>query len=77
MKALSIEPSFELKGPIETELVYCDFSNIQVSEEFSHGLPNAKTGGACHGVSFFYGTRIDGRGLSNFLECNSSFYASW
>lgn len=73
MKALSIEPSFELKGPIETELVYCDFSNIQVSEEFSHGLPNAKTGGACHGVSFFNGTRIDGRGLSNVLNAIAHF----
>lgn len=60
-----------LKGNIDGEIVNHDFSNIEVGEQFGNGNKNAKTGQACLGVSFFNGTRIDGRGLSNFLNISA------
>lgn len=77
MQAKEAEKAFKsdkrdvLEGEIDAELVYYDFSDIQVEDDFSNGDKNAKTGPACHGVSFFNGTRIDGRGLSNGLNATA------
>ena len=35
---------------------------------FAHGDPNARTAPACHGVAFFNGTPVDGRGLTEMLH---------
>lgn len=52
-----------VSGSIESELVYVDFSDIQVDPDFAYGRQDAFTVSACHGVSFFAGTPVDGPGM--------------
>lgn len=72
-KAFGKDEGVIVEGKIDTGLVYHDFSNIKVDEEYAHGDPNARTWSACHGVAFFNGTRIDGRGLSDVLNASAKF----
>jgi neutral ceramidase len=69
-KALSIindsENAFEINGEIKSLLIYDDFGKIDVNEEFSNGLKNAKTFPSTHGLAFFQGT-VEGPGINNFL----------
>lgn len=52
-----------LKSEIDYELIYVDFSNVKVDPEFANGREDAETDSACHGVSFFSGTPVDGPGM--------------
>ncbi|MFW1736137.1 neutral/alkaline non-lysosomal ceramidase N-terminal domain-containing protein [Acinetobacter sp. ULE_I001] len=51
-----------LQGGIDAVLSYVDLSQVDVPSEFSQGIQGAKTSAACHGVGFFGGTPIDGKG---------------
>ncbi|MEK7739199.1 MAG: neutral/alkaline non-lysosomal ceramidase N-terminal domain-containing protein, partial [Pseudomonadota bacterium] len=51
-----------LQGSIDAVLSYVDLSQVDVPSEFSQGIHGAKTSAACHGVGFFGGTPIDGKG---------------
>lgn len=51
-----------LQGSIDAVLSYVDLSQVDVPSEFSQGIQGAKTSAACHGVGFFGGTPIDGKG---------------
>ncbi|MDN5432518.1 MAG: neutral/alkaline non-lysosomal ceramidase N-terminal domain-containing protein [Acinetobacter sp.] len=51
-----------LQGSVDAVLSYVDLSQVDVPSEFSQGIQGAKTSAACHGVAFFGGTPIDGKG---------------
>ncbi|WP_336953385.1 neutral/alkaline non-lysosomal ceramidase N-terminal domain-containing protein [Acinetobacter sp. AS167] len=51
-----------LQGGIDAVLSYVDLSQVDVPSEFSQRIQGAKTSAACHGVGFFGGTPIDGKG---------------
>ncbi len=52
----------EVKGEVDFNAMYVDFSNAKVDTEFTNGLPNQRTSQPCIGVSFLQGTR-EGPGL--------------
>ncbi len=72
-KAYSSAHTIRIEGEIDSELHYYDFSDIEVDPAFGHGDPDPRTGPACHGVAFFNGTRIDGRGLTDLLHASAKF----
>jgi neutral ceramidase len=48
---------------LDAEVIYKDFSNLTIDEEFNQGDPEACTTPACHGLGFLKGTPVDGRGM--------------
>lgn len=54
----------KIVGGIDTELVSHDFANIKVDPDFAFGRKDAETMYACHGMAFFKGTPVDGKGAS-------------
>lgn len=68
LSMLELPGALDLNGTIDSEIIYVDFSDIKVEKEFSNDCENAVTAPACHGVAFFNGTPIDGRGLSDMLN---------
>ncbi|MBI1287338.1 MAG: hypothetical protein GC178_07130 [Flavobacteriales bacterium] len=52
----------ELPLQIDYALTYVDFRKVIVDREFARGQEDARTGPACHGVSFFEGTK-EGPGM--------------
>jgi neutral ceramidase len=44
-------------------MAYYDFANVIVNPEFADGRDDAYTVPACHGVAFFLGTPVDGKGM--------------
>lgn len=61
IQALSAS-SQTLAGTLDAVLSYVDLSQVDIPIEFSQGVKNAKTSAACHGVAFFGGTPVDGKG---------------
>ncbi len=51
-----------IEGSIDSELVSHDFSDLQVDPDFAFGRKDAETTYACHGMAFFKGTPVDGKG---------------
>ena len=60
LKAQAGEP---LSGTLDAILSYADFTAINAEPRFANGNGDARTSEPCHGVSFFAGTPIDGRGM--------------
>lgn len=56
---------FELRGPLDAELIYVDFSCQPCDPAFTGGIPNCQTAASAHGVAFFKGTTVDGKGISD------------
>lgn len=52
----------KIEGGIDTELVSHDFSDMKVDPDFAFGKNDAETTYACHGMAFFKGTPVDGKG---------------
>jgi len=50
-------------GALDAVLTYADFSAITAEPRFAQGNDDARTSEPCHGVSFFAGTPVDGRGM--------------
>jgi neutral ceramidase len=48
---------------LDAEIIYRDFSNLKIDEDFNQGDPDASTTPACHGLGFLKGTPVDGRGM--------------
>ncbi|MEG0481914.1 MAG: neutral/alkaline non-lysosomal ceramidase N-terminal domain-containing protein [Acinetobacter sp.] len=63
LQALS-SSSQTLEGKLDAVLSYVDLSQIDIPTAFSKGIKNAKTSAACHGVAFFGGTPVDGKGAA-------------
>ncbi|WP_089606037.1 neutral/alkaline non-lysosomal ceramidase N-terminal domain-containing protein [Acinetobacter piscicola] len=63
IQALS-SSSQTLEGKLDAVLSYVDLSQVEIPTEFSKGIKNAKTSAACHGVAFFGGTPVDGKGAA-------------
>lgn len=51
-----------ISGELDAVFTYRDLSGIAVDPAFVHGLKGARTSDPCHGVAFFEGTPVDGRG---------------
>ena len=54
----------KMDGELTGLLSYVDLSQVEIPTEFSNGINNAKTSAACHGVAFFGGTPVDGKGAA-------------
>ena len=52
-----------LGGDIDGVLTYVDFTDQRADPRFADGHTEAWTSEPCHGVAFFQGTRVDGRGM--------------
>ncbi len=50
-------------GALDAIFSYADFSAIDAEPRFANGTRGARTSEPCHGVSFFVGTPVDGRGM--------------
>lgn len=53
----------ELRGSVDGVLEFGDFRDIAVGEEHADGYTDARTVDPCHGVAFFVGTPVDGKGI--------------
>lgn len=60
---------------IDSGLQYIDFGNIQVNSKFTNGVQNVRTSPAAMGVSFFYGSQIDGPGMHKILYLGGKLLA--
>lgn len=54
-------------GDIDAVLSYVDFTDLAPDAAFTAGHDDARTSEPCHGVSFFAGTPVDGRGVPPLL----------
>jgi neutral ceramidase len=52
-----------VSGDFDCEMIYVDFSDLQVDPEFAGGRDDAFTSEPCHGISFLTGTPVDGPGM--------------
>lgn len=53
-----------LSGPIDHAIRYGDYSQIECDPEFTGSGKSEKTGPSAHGVAFFKGTAVDGKGVA-------------
>lgn len=51
-----------ITGELDAVLTYRDLSDVAVQPRFVGGVQGARTSDPCHGVAFFEGTPVDGRG---------------
>lgn len=56
----------KIDGEIDYILAYFDMTSVEISEEYTKGLPNQTTGPACFGMAFLEGT-TDGQGAGKAL----------
>ena len=63
LSMLRDRPGEALDGGLDAILSYADFSIIKADPRFANGNDDARTSEPCHGVSFFEGTPVDGRGM--------------
>lgn len=52
-----------LEGDVDGVFTYVDFTDQRADPRFADGHTDAWTSEPCHGVAFFEGTRVDGRGM--------------
>ncbi|HSP99336.1 MAG TPA: neutral/alkaline non-lysosomal ceramidase N-terminal domain-containing protein [Candidatus Dormibacteraeota bacterium] len=64
LSMLAAQPGEPVDGPLDAIFSYVDFSAITAEPRFANGNDDARTSEPCHGVSFFAGTPVDGRGMS-------------
>lgn len=63
-------------GSVDAILTYADFTDIHADPRFANGAGDARTSEPCHGVSFFTGTPIDGRGMPPLIAALSRVLAA-
>lgn len=56
-----------ISGELDAVLAYRDLSDVAVQARFTGGVEGARTSDPCHGVAFFEGTPVDGRGMPRAL----------
>lgn len=52
-----------ISGSLDYEMIYVDFSHIEVPPEYAGGKTGACTSEPAHGISFLTGTPVDGPGM--------------
>jgi neutral ceramidase len=52
-----------LSGQMDSEVIYRDFSKVNIHPEFTGGKEDERTWLPCHGIAFLKGTPVDGRGM--------------
>jgi neutral ceramidase len=62
---LLARPGLRLSGGLRAELVYADFARQSCDPRFTGGQSECRTAPAAHGLAFFKGTAIDGKGVSD------------
>lgn len=62
----SVKQGTEIKGEIDYILAYYDMTSMEITEDYTGGLPHQTTGPACFGMAFLEGT-TDGQGASKTL----------
>lgn len=67
LSMLKEQPGEPVDGALDAIFSYADFSAIKADPRFANGNDDACTSEPCHGVSFFAGTPVDGRGMPPFL----------
>ncbi|MBX3027138.1 neutral/alkaline non-lysosomal ceramidase N-terminal domain-containing protein [bacterium] len=67
LSMLAEQAGMPLEGPLDAILSYVDFTAVTAEPRFANGQPDAQTSEPCHGVSFFEGTPVDGRGMHPLL----------
>lgn len=66
-----------IDGGIDAIFSYADFTAIAVDPRFANSRADAHTSEPCHGVSFFAGTPVDGRGMPPALAALSRLLAKF
>lgn len=77
LSMLAEQPGEELSGPLDAIFAYADFADVTAEPRFADGRVDARTSEPCHGVSFFEGTPVDGRGLPPVLGALSRVIAAY
>jgi len=72
----AIDKGTKIKGEIDFIQAYFDMTSVNVSEEYTGGLPNQSTGPACFGMAFLEGT-TDGQGAPKAIGalCKAFFHS--
>ena len=65
-----------INGPLDAIFSYADMSAVRAEPRFAGGRDDAFTSEPCHGVSFFAGTPIDGRGMPPLLAALARRFAA-
>ncbi|MEO8603285.1 MAG: neutral/alkaline non-lysosomal ceramidase N-terminal domain-containing protein [bacterium] len=76
LSMLAEQPGEPLAGGLDAIFSYADFTAIKAEPGFANGHDDAYTSEPCHGVSFFAGTPVDGRGMPPFLVTVSRWIAA-
>lgn len=77
LSMLAEQPGEILSGPLDAIFGYADFADVTAEPRFAGGRADARTSEPCHGVSFFEGTPVDGRGLPPALGALSRLIAAY
>jgi neutral ceramidase len=56
-------PSQAVSGSIDAVFSYVDFTDLHADPQYANGHDDAYTSEPCHGVAFFTGAPVDGRGM--------------
>jgi len=76
LRMLAEQPGDPIDGGIDAIFGYADFTDIKAEPQFA-GNDDACTSEPCHGVSFFAGTPVDGRGMPPLLAALSRTIAGF
>lgn len=60
---LAEQPGEPVAGALDAIFGYADFTAVTAEPRFAGGRADARTSEPCHGVAFFAGTPVDGRGM--------------
>jgi neutral ceramidase len=74
---LAEHPGEAVGAGLDAIFGYADFTAIRVEPRFANGDGDAYTSEPCHGVSFFEGTPVDGRGMPPALAALSRTIAGF
>lgn len=75
LSMLAEQPGEPIDGGLDAIFSYADFTAITAEPRFANGAADASTSEPCHGVSFFAGTPVDGRGMPPALAALSRLIA--
>lgn len=77
LSMLAEQPGEAIGAGLDAIFGYADFTAIQAEPRFAAGAGDAYTSEPCHGVSFFEGTPVDGRGMPPALAALSRAIAGF
>ena len=75
LSLLENAPQQQVSGHIDAVLTYVDFTDLHAAPEYADGHVDAYTSEPCHGVAFFSGAPVDGRGMPIVLAKGASIIA--